>query len=232
MAACRPCPQAPSASLGPAGHGKPVAADYTELLRQAGHPQSETRVSRLDLLRKTSQCQPQNCAAAAVAAAGRGGTGDHAEQVDHGAAAQHDAEREQHPGQVGRREVEDAQEAQIDILVPPAPHVHLRAGAALRSAPAAPSQGAPGLLSAPAGGAAARTIMNVSEEPRNWMFTKGAMTVSSVPPARGARRASGGAKRASPYASREAGRAGARGRGAAAAAARAGRSMGRGAHRR
>lgn len=28
-----------------------------------------------------------------------------------------------------------------------------------------------------------RTIMNVSEEPRNWMFTKGAMTNSSVPPA-------------------------------------------------
>jgi hypothetical protein len=26
------------------------------------------------------------------------------------------------------------------------------------------------------------TIMNVSDEPRNWMFTKGATSVSSVPP--------------------------------------------------
>ena len=37
----------------------------------------------------------------------------------------HDGEGQQHPGQVGSREGEEAQEAEGDIGVPSAPHIHL-----------------------------------------------------------------------------------------------------------
>mmetsp|Transcript_31121 Transcript_31121/g.69163 ORF Transcript_31121/g.69163 Transcript_31121/m.69163 type:complete len:205 (+) Transcript_31121:282-896(+) len=48
----------------------------------------------------------------------------HAHEVHHWAAAQHQAECQQHPGQVGRSEVEDTQEVEVDVLVAPAPHVY------------------------------------------------------------------------------------------------------------
>jgi hypothetical protein len=51
-------------------------------------------------------------------------TRDHAEQVHLWAAAQHHTEAQQHPGQVGRREVEYAQEREVDVRVAAAPHVH------------------------------------------------------------------------------------------------------------
>lgn len=48
----------------------------------------------------------------------------HPQQVHLWAAAQHEAEAQQHPGQVGRSEGEDTQEAECDVGVPPAPHIH------------------------------------------------------------------------------------------------------------
>lgn len=53
----------------------------------------------------------------------------HAHQVHHRAAPQHDREGQQHPGQVGRGEVEEPQEAHLHVLVPPPPHIHLQGGA-------------------------------------------------------------------------------------------------------
>mmetsp|Transcript_37132 Transcript_37132/g.66459 ORF Transcript_37132/g.66459 Transcript_37132/m.66459 type:complete len:210 (-) Transcript_37132:39-668(-) len=52
----------------------------------------------------------------------------HAKQVHHRAAAQHHGERKQHPGQVGRCEVENAHQAEVDVLVPPAPHIYHHEG--------------------------------------------------------------------------------------------------------
>lgn len=48
-----------------------------------------------------------------------------AEQVYSSIAAQSHREGQQHPGQIGRGEIENPQEAQIDIWMPPPPHIHL-----------------------------------------------------------------------------------------------------------
>ena len=59
-------------------------------------------------------------------------SGDHPEEVHDRAAAEDDGEGEEDPREVGRREVEDPHEAQVDVLVAAAPDVyhHERQGGA------------------------------------------------------------------------------------------------------
>ena len=52
-------------------------------------------------------------------------TCQHAHQVYHRRAAEHYTEGQQHPGQVWSCECEYPQEAQVDVLMPPCPHIHL-----------------------------------------------------------------------------------------------------------
>lgn len=55
-----------------------------------------------------------------------GPTRDHAQNVHYGAAAEDDREGEEDPREVGRREIENPQEAQADVGMPPPPHIHLQ----------------------------------------------------------------------------------------------------------